>query len=1418
MSDGKEYFKAGINLDQFDKDVVHINGRFTDIGKAAEIEGARIDKSLKQVGITVAGIFTLQKAKEFATEIASVRGQFQQLEIAFETMLGSKEKSDALMRQLVDTAAKTPFDLAGVSNGAKMLLAYGTASEVVNEKLIRLGDIASGLNIPLGDLVTTYGKIQTQGRMFNYDVQMLLGKGIPIVRELAKEMGIAESEVSSLVASGKIGFKELDKVISNLTSEGGMFYNLMAKQSASLTGQIANLGDAYDVMLNEIGTNSQDAFGTAINLTTLLVENYEIVGKALGALIVTYGSYKTAIIALNFVQSLQTKLALESALAGKRLSITQGIQALTTKSLSKAQMALNKSMLANPYALATMAVVGLGYATYKLVTYKTELQKVTDALNTTIFKEEEVLKNLVTRLNSTKKGTDEYNSAKKALNEKYGDSLKAINMEVDALYRNKENYKLLTDEIEKNAKARLKNKYIDQFSEKNAENVAESYRKIYEKVRSKIKGIDAGEAFADIKDFIDSADVTTSYKLFDEVFKKHELKWSDFSKDVYSLLSSQYNLKNDLKELDLIFGEKKISTESDIDVEKNIAPVANLAKQTEEARKEVEKLKKELADLMSGKTASENYYKDIDEKAKELKLAEEKLNMILYGKTSIDGNKGDSDNTARLENNRRKAALDARAFELDNESKRIALMKDGFEKEQKLIENNHQKELLAIQRRAQELIEQQQQAEKDLWEKNGSKGTFKATTVTIQDLPNNHQSELVEAENIANNQRIHSLEEVNTKLLARYQDYTARKLDIEERFDEDLKALNAISDSDAKNAAIAQLEKDRKAAIKSISEEESAELVASTDLFVRLFTEASQQSVRQIKNVISETQDLYDYLTKTKSEDISDNFGFTAEQLRTFKGDATQLKAVLDGLIGKKKDLGDRSPFESFKQGMSDGLKKIKSNDANGLNAGVSQIGKSVQDFLPSVKEFGESFSSMFDGPTAEAIDGAMKALDTIGGIAEGFANGGIVGGISAVANEGMKLFAASKAVDREHREAVKRLENERIAQQRQYNLLLIEQNMLLKESSSIFGGEEIRKATNYVDVYRDTLRKLHKEIKGDKPTLRKSSYLPFQFMLQKQYDKDLAKYNKGILGISQAEIVDGSRKSGWGPWKKRKDVYKSVLDVYPDLINAEGDLDKAMLESILSTRKMSDETRAYLENLKDLTDAAEKAKEELKNYLASTFGELGTGAIKSIVDSIKEGTNAWVEFGKVGSSVIEKLGEQLAYELFFADKFKKLQSDLEKTYGSGKSSETIAKEAMDLVGDFYQNIGSNMDMAQDWMLNWKDEAKKVGFDLWEGGNVNQDSSRGYSTTMTQDQAGEGLGRLTSIHINILDVSDKVGNIVALDIERNNLLRGFVVRFDELRDLSLQIVFRLDDIIKDTKYLPIINDNIEDLRREIRSL
>lgn len=195
---GRLNFGARIDNSQLRTDAQESRNILHGIGTTAKQEGNKMDTAMKNIGKSIAGVFAVSKLKDFAKQVAVVRGEFQQLEIAFQTMLGSKAEADKLMSQLVQTAVITPFNMSDVANSAKQLLAYGVEADKVNETLIRLGDIAAGLSIPINDLAYLYGTTMVQGRMYTADLNQFLGRGIPLTEELAKQFGVTKTRSRAL--------------------------------------------------------------------------------------------------------------------------------------------------------------------------------------------------------------------------------------------------------------------------------------------------------------------------------------------------------------------------------------------------------------------------------------------------------------------------------------------------------------------------------------------------------------------------------------------------------------------------------------------------------------------------------------------------------------------------------------------------------------------------------------------------------------------------------------------------------------------------------------------------------------------------------------------------------------------------------------------------------------------------------------------------------------------------------------------------------------------------------------------------------------------------------------------------------------------------------------------------------------------
>lgn len=341
--DGALGFKSTLDIDDFSVSAQAMEKQIRHVSTTTQAEAADMENSLLQFAQRGAAyLTTFLVGQGFAgvlQSIATTRGQFQQLEIAFETMLGSGTKAQALMNQMVETAAKTPFDLMGVAGGAKQLMAYGLAADKVNDTLIKLGNIASGLSIPLNDIVYLYGTTMVQGRLYTQDVRQFTGRGIPLVRELADMYGVTAEKINEMVTAGKIGFADVEKVLNKLTGAGGQFYNLMAKQSASLTGMISNLEDAWDSMLNEIGKQNQDLFAGAIGMASTLVENYDEIIRILKAVAIGYGSVKAGIVANTLATKGYTGVALiDNTVRATKIALLKADAAMTGKTKAQTEL------------------------------------------------------------------------------------------------------------------------------------------------------------------------------------------------------------------------------------------------------------------------------------------------------------------------------------------------------------------------------------------------------------------------------------------------------------------------------------------------------------------------------------------------------------------------------------------------------------------------------------------------------------------------------------------------------------------------------------------------------------------------------------------------------------------------------------------------------------------------------------------------------------------------------------------------------------------------------------------------------------------------------------------------------------------------------------------------------------------------
>lgn len=176
-------------------------------------------------------------------------GEYEQSRVAFETMLGSAEKARTMLGEIAEFAKSTPFELPEVVKGSKQLLAFGIEQEKIIPTMRKLGDIAAGVGVPVGQLTNVFGQVKVAGRLMGQDLLQFTNAGVPLIAALADTMKKPQEEIKDLVSQGKVGFPEVEKAIESLTNNGGKFGGMMEKQSKTFSGVVSNIKDGFGEIL-----------------------------------------------------------------------------------------------------------------------------------------------------------------------------------------------------------------------------------------------------------------------------------------------------------------------------------------------------------------------------------------------------------------------------------------------------------------------------------------------------------------------------------------------------------------------------------------------------------------------------------------------------------------------------------------------------------------------------------------------------------------------------------------------------------------------------------------------------------------------------------------------------------------------------------------------------------------------------------------------------------------------------------------------------------------------------------------------------------------------------------------------------------------------------------------------------------------
>lgn len=1401
----------------------------------ARTKAGMLDSTLKRVAMTVGTAFTAAKVIEFGKAVIDARSEIESFQISFDTLIGNKDKSAAFFGELKDFATNTPLLLNDLAKGGQLLLGFGVDVDKVMPTLKQIGDISMGNAERFNSLTLAFAQMSATGKLMGQDLLQMINAGFNPLTVMAEKTGKSVATLKDEMSEGAISADMVADAFEAATAKGGKFHGMLEKQSKGMKGSISNLQGAIQDVLNEIGEKGQGIITEGIDIATTAVKNYEKLGSVLAGMIATYGLYRTAVM-----------FAIE---AEKGYTIAQTLNIKVLLLAEKAQKLLNATMLANPYVLAAVAlgaIVTAAWAFHDSTTAGERAQARFNQRQKEAAEAEDKRRQEVDRLVSSSRDAAlsdlQRGQSLAALRKEYpkifaqydietiklADILKLKQQisaadDLRARVKEKTDFVLIEKEIQKyeaivKANPGANGGYVKQLQELRAVRDAMLEKRganISEQFLSGMKNVNAD----DLQHYIDVLHRKIS-NLGDNAKVKMKLPI-----DVEGTLSDEaiYDVKTirSLIESANAVRNKKLNP----DKVEMYGAAYKKAKETWETEKAgLEAIEKDKDKF------SKKQYEDAKARTETAKKAYETLG----GKTGKTLEKEENDaqkkrreaNELKVEKAERQHKIDEYGKERANQEKqsefdirqsRIDGMKEGFTKEKAQIDLTYDRLIEANRLRQEQWVKELQAKEREEWinknpnyKKEGKVFTFSST---VADLSTGQQDQLKEYTKVANEYQKTANDKLLKELFDKYRSYEQRRTDINKDFDAQRKAIENSKTpdgkdvaEDVKNAALAELEKKRKEAVKGINDEEVASMQKSSDLLVKLFGDASYKSVAEINKIMSETERLLSYLSQTKTEDITPKFGFTAEQLKTLKASPEQIKAIQKAVNELYSAGVQKNPFSALIKGLKDLFKSGSDGESSkSTEARLAKIGEAAAESADMVGDLAGDLSAMFEAMgnngAAEAMDTVQNVMSAVSNIGQGFAKGGIVGGIAAAVGEAANFIGQAFAASARHKAALKEIMKETISQQREYNLLLMQQNLEYKKGTTIFGTDAYGKATNAVAVMKQAVEELNEELHGNGKYSGGYAFSLSRGMVD-TFSKSKREMMNAYAGLADIEIKTGHKKTGMFGWGKGKDVYSSVLDIYPDLIKANGEFNASRAETIVNTKTMSDEDKAALQHMIDLSHKAEEAWQSVRSYFEGIFGELGNTLSNALVDAFKNGTDAAKAFTSAVAGMLEQLAEQMIYTVTLAPYIAKAQDDmLDIMKNDNLTNEEKFNNYVGVLDAMTDGILSQQEGYNALLQKFKENAAQKGFELWEKDAVTQSGKAGTYETASQ----ESITRLEGLYSSMLE------HEISIDGNVENISEGLSIAVGHLKKIE-------ENTSKSEEHLGKIEKSIGEMRNDISTI
>lgn len=1068
--------------------------------------------SLKRTAAEIGGLVAIKK---FGSDVIEATGKMQQLQVALSTILQDKSKADQLIADIVQFAAKTPFNLDDVATGAKQLLAYGSSADNVVNELSMLGDVASGLQIPIGQLIYLYGTLRTQGRAMTVDIRQFAGRGIPIYEELAKVLGVTKDQVGELVKEGKVGFKEVEQAFKNMTSEGGKFANLMESSAGTWPQRLSNIEDTLFQKMNEFGNKYKEVFEFGIGTAEDLVESLDDVLSVMGGLIAAYGTYKAALItaavaqkAVGFVESIRL-----IGMYRKELGLA-----------TAAQQAFNLAAKSNVYVTLLAALVGIGTAVYMFSKNADDATTSQGKLNLALAESEKAslseqreLAKLKGELSALTKGTDEYNEVKDKIIKGFSKYYDGLDEEIEKVGLTEQAYNRLTDAITKSYGARQYEKFKSTQTEELDSLMSENLSKIQERLIDKLGDEEGSKYYTKIRNAI----LEGSVKAINGTFNL-----SGLDKETNNALDKvagkggilenraveQYiaNILNTIKSterLDKLARERfgVDGLKSSVDNGKKDLPKSNILEEVESATKRIKTLKQEITDLRSGKLQAEagkTVESAIKAKEKELQSVEKTLET-LTGVRNKDVSRENSTTSAggKLSDLERKLALERakEAVDLENqvEQARINAMADGGEKILAQRELDNKKELQAIDRAKEEYIQKEIQRQKEIFDateelkakKNPKykKRGFDSSTVTVDSSSFDILKENTDKRQVQED--LNAQREAMNAYLAEYGTYMQKRQAIIEQYQDKINKATTEGEK-------LTLGKQRDRILSGIDEQANKTISAVS----QLFGDMKDKTLKDLEDINVAGQKALEFLKSGQwDEQKGKELGITKENFETWSNDPEKIKAISDALVNNRKAADDLQP--AYKK-VADGIKDAfnAGNDSKKLEEALARIKNGLNDIMQVGSFLSDTFSSLGDAfgndTFTDIADGINVAMDAANSAMQGAQAGSAFGPWGAAAGAAIGLVSSlasfiAKIHDKKNEKRIQELQDQIEVLEKSYERLgnsiekayskdasnLIDQQNKLLEQQKVLIQQQIREEQDKKKTDNDRIKEWQQQI-----------------------------------------------------------------------------------------------------------------------------------------------------------------------------------------------------------------------------------------------------------------------------------------------------------------------------------------------------